>query len=128
MTCHHTSSGCNYPEGECAGLCTLTTTKELMPFTTTIHNEDGTPAVVFHAKTQQQADENATYTSTCVLRFDRMPIEVIRNMPKAGVPGMALELGRYIEMKEAFHRAATSELDWEALRQTILAMRQPQMH
>ena len=124
MTCPHTPSGCNYPEGECAGLCTITIKPTTtMKFTTTITNEDGTPAVVFHAKTQQDADANAAYTSACVLRFAGMPIDVIQNMPKAGVPGLALELGRYVAMEEAIHLAAVSDLHWETLRQEILMMR-----
>lgn len=99
-----------------------------MTFTTTVSNEDGTPAVVFHAKTQQEADENATYASVCVVRFEGMPIEVIQSMPKSGVPGMALELGRYIAMEEAIILAATSELDWARLRETILSMRETSVH
>ncbi len=124
MTCPHTPSGCNYPEGECAGLCTITIKPiTTMKFTTTIPNPDGTPAVVFHAKTQQEAEAAAAYTSACVLRFDGMPIDVIQNMPLSGVPGLALELSRYVAMEEAIQLAATSDLDWETLRQTILMLR-----
>ena len=94
-----------------------------MKFTTTVANEDGTPAVVFHAKTQQEADEAAAYTSACVLRFDGMPIDVIQSMPKSGVSGLALQLSRYVALEEAIHLAATSDLDWENLRQAILMMR-----